>query len=63
MKLPPEFDDFGNTPPPPPCWKSILVAAAFFALMTALAMFCTSCACTVTCRPDVPAIIEIIETK
>lgn len=55
------YDDL-NTPPPPPCWKSILVAALFFIFMTALAIFCTSCVCSITCRPDVPAAIEIIET-
>ena len=56
-----EYDD-ANEPPPPPWWQGPLVTLGFIVALIAAVHFLTSCVCSITCRPDVPAAIEIIET-
>lgn len=61
MNLPPEYDQL-DTPPNPPWWRGPLALLVLVAGVVGIARCCTSCACTITCRPDVSAAIEIIET-
>ena len=55
------YDD-EDTPPPPSNWCVFGVILGFLLLFIAFALFVTGCACTVSCKPDIPRAIEIIET-
>ncbi len=52
-----DYDDEMNTPPPPPWWQAPLVAVLFFVVMAALAIFCSSCTCTLDGESVARAII------
>lgn len=57
-----EYDDDLNTPPNPPWWRGLLALLVLVAGVVGIARCGTSCACTITCRPDIPRATEIIET-
>lgn len=52
-----EYDHENSLPPPPPWWQAPLVAFLFFVFMSAFAIFCSSCTCTLDGESVARAII------